>query len=85
MSFTDYFFQLRKRLDKMINTLSLGDLSAVLPGTSVTLQDSIYEALNLSYYYMGSLISIINGNLGAMEKFHHSNIVFDDVIRGTLE
>lgn len=85
MSFTDYFFQMRKRMDKMINRLNLSDLSAKVPGYSLTVSDSIYETLNLSYHYLGSLQSVISGKTDTVDKFNHSDILFDEHIAGILE
>lgn len=65
----DYFYFLRKSLDKFINKILLKDLTLKIKGSSIELQDALYEALNLSYHYLAGVHRILKGEREEMMPF----------------
>jgi curved DNA-binding protein CbpA len=84
MSFSGYFYKLRVRLDKFINRIQASDLKAELPGSQLQLIDSVYEALNMSYHYLGSIQMIITGNRDSVIPFVHRQGFSDREVSGLL-
>lgn len=61
-SITNYFYDIRKRSDKFLNTIKQSDLFQPLEGTNLRLIESIIESQNLIRYYLTSLNKIISGD-----------------------
>lgn len=56
VSLRDYFYNIRKRADKMINTLKADDLFRTVPQGNLHLIDCIMEAQNYCVFVLGKLI-----------------------------
>jgi len=73
----DYFYDVRRRADRLLNRVRLVDLFAPLPGTSFRLIDCIFEAHNYCIHYLGWLHRALEENISSIPPFRHSDVLFD--------
>jgi curved DNA-binding protein CbpA len=72
----DYFYEIRKRMEKFLNKVRINDL--LKHNDTTTLIDNIFEAFRLSYHYLGSLQLIIKNKSTTIAPFIYSNKHYDD-------
>ena len=75
---TDYFFQIRRRFDRFLNRIVKNDLSLKIPKADVTLLDCIFEAVNLSFHYLGNINMAAGGESRNYSPYLFSKNIFDD-------
>lgn len=73
----DYFYDIRKRADRLLTKARLVDLLAEVPGKPVRIIDGILEAHNFCYHYLGWLRRTKNDEIESIPAFHHSNAAFE--------
>lgn len=72
---TDYFYNVRRRVDELFRRAKLIDFSAPIAGTALTLADCVLEAHNYCIHYLGWMTTGIQG-AGGIPPFHHSQSAF---------
>jgi len=73
----DYFYDIRKRMDKFIKSIKTQDVLKTIDGHDIKLIDSIFESQKLAYHYLGSINLILKNNGSDIEQFIHSNKCYD--------
>ncbi len=73
----DYFYNIRRRTDKLLNRAKLVDLLEPVPGTAIRIIDCLFEAHNLSVHYLGHLKSALAGEAERIPPFRHSDPCFE--------
>ncbi len=68
----DYFFNIRRRSDHFINTVSPKDVFKPIQDTDVRLIDGIIEVRNLSIYYFDRLLHSASLSTEEIPRFPHS-------------
>ncbi len=82
---TDYFYEIRKRMDKFIKSIKIDDVLKDVAGYEIKLIDSMFEAQKLAYHYLGT-INLINNDLSSSVcKFNHSNSCYDEGYRNLID
>ncbi|MBN1409393.1 MAG: J domain-containing protein [Spirochaetales bacterium] len=81
----DYFYEMRKRVDRFINTIRVADVLKKMGGRDVKLIDNIFEAHLLSYHYLGMVNLILKGEASSVAPFIHSNECYDEEGRGLID
>lgn len=74
---TDYFYDIRKRADKMIGRITASDFNTPIPECDVTLIDCIFEAYRFAVYTVGYLNKAVKGEIGDIPSFPYSGDCFD--------
>ncbi len=74
----DYFYDVRKRADRLLSRAKLVDLLGEIPGTPLRLIDGLLEAHNYCIHYLGWLTRAAAREEGGIPSFHHSNPVFEE-------
>ncbi len=77
ISIMDYFYNIRKRMDKFLKHCGIGDIVKTIPGCDIRIVDSIFEAQNLALHYICLLNKILAGETDIIPPFRHSNTCFD--------
>ena len=72
----DYFYNIRLRTGRFLNSAKLTDLLEPVPGTEVRIMDCVLEAHNHSVHYLGYLKRALTGETDSIPPFHHSNRCF---------
>ncbi len=75
-SLNNYFFDIRKRIDKFINTITLKDIYNNIPDADIKLIDCIIEAQNYTIYIMNLIKKGILENENNFEPFSFSKEIF---------
>ena len=75
----DYFYDVRKRIDKIQDKVNLKSLFQTSGGGNIKLIDCVIEAQNFAYYYLGALNSALRRNTGRISGFVHSNAGFNGI------
>jgi curved DNA-binding protein CbpA len=75
-SLNDYFYNVRKRIDQFINTVTVKDLHSSVPGHDIRLLDCIIEAQNYALHVIGSLKRARAGDAHDIRPFVHSKEFF---------
>lgn len=81
----DYFYDIRKRMDKFIKGIKVQNVLRTIEGCDIKLIDSIFEAQKLAYHYLGSINLILKNNLSEIKRFNHSNKCFDEDYKMMIE
>ena len=76
VSITDYFYNVRKRMDRFLDNISTRDPVERIPNRGIQLIDCIVEAQNLTVHYLSYLLQIESGRLEEIPPFNHSNPCF---------
>jgi curved DNA-binding protein CbpA len=76
VNIADYFYDVRRRSDRLMNRATMGDLLARIPGTQVRIVDAILEAHNYGAHCLGIVRS--EGAAGVPSSFCHSHDCFAD-------
>ncbi|HAK46957.1 MAG TPA: hypothetical protein DCO79_13710 [Spirochaeta sp.] len=74
----DYFFQIRRRFDRFLNKFAKNDLQHKIQGVDITMLDCIFEAVNLSFHYLGNINIAGKGENLNFSPYVFSKTVFDD-------
>jgi len=69
----DYFYAIRRRVDRFLGRVTLLDLTRQVEGHPVTVLDGILEAYNLAVHYVGHLRTGLSGGPDRMPEFRHSH------------
>lgn len=73
----DYFYDVRRRMDRFLAKAQLADLFRPVGGTSLRLIDCIFEAHNYCVHYLGSIERAKRGATGVVRPFSHTHEVFE--------
>lgn len=73
----DYFYDIRKRADRFLNSAKLSTLLTPLPGTSVRIIDCVFEAHNYCVHYLGWLDRARREDSTNIPPFRHSDPLFE--------
>ncbi len=76
VSVTDYFYEIRKRMDRFLENITTKDLILKIPNYEIRLIDCIVEAQNYAVHYLSYLLQIDTGLLEDIPPFKHSNTRF---------
>lgn len=74
----DYFYDIRKRMDKFLKHTTLHDLVKPIPGCNIRLIDCIVETQNYTIHFLSYLHQIQEGLIKNIPPFTHSNSCFSD-------
>lgn len=72
----DYFYQIRRRMDRFIKACSSKDLTLPIKNHNITLLEIILEAQMLSYHYLAALNQVIHKKSAEIQDFQHSHPYF---------
>ncbi|OHD13255.1 MAG: hypothetical protein A2086_16965 [Spirochaetes bacterium GWD1_27_9] len=78
VSFEDYFYEIRKRMNKFIEKRNVTDSLETTNNPQVKIINHIIEALKLSFHYLGLINSILSGNIVPITSFKHTNSDYED-------
>ncbi len=76
-SLKNYFYDIRKRMDKFLNSVTTRDLHKRIPGEKVTLLDCIIEAQNYMVHYLSSINLTLAGEINEIRPFCFSDPCFE--------
>ncbi len=76
-SLTNYFYDIRKRMDKFLNSINISDLHEKIPGQKVSLLDCIIEAQNYTVHYLSSINLALAGEISEIRPFGFSDPCFE--------
>ncbi len=76
VSVSDYFYNIRKRMDSFMKHARAVDLVRALPECGLRLIDCIFEAENYTVHYMTCLNRALGGEAVEIPPFRHSNACF---------
>lgn len=80
VSIQDYFYQIRKRLDRFCAVLRRPLLAAPGAVPGVTLLDALLEAQRLAYHYLGGIRLLRRGETDGIAPYLHANPAFRAVV-----
>lgn len=72
----DYFYQIRKRMDRFCGVLKRPLLTAPGAVPGVTLLDALLEAQRLAYHYLGGIRLFLQGETDGIAPYCHANPAF---------
>ena len=72
----NYFYDIRKRIDTVLNKTTITDLSSNIEGYNLRLIDCIIETQNFTLHYLGSITHALQNNSQNIEPFIFSNPCF---------
>jgi hypothetical protein len=75
-SITDYFYNVRKRIDRFLEKITTKDLVEKIPNNEIRLIDCIIEAQNLTVHYLSYLLKRESGRFIEIPSFKYSNSCF---------
>lgn len=81
----DYFYQIRKRMDRFINDIKTENVLQPIEGYNLTILDCIFESQKLAYHYLGSIKTINQNGSNSIKEFIHSDACFRNSDIQTLE
>jgi curved DNA-binding protein CbpA len=73
----DYFYDIRRRMDRFLENTAAGKLVAPIPGCGPRLIDCIIEAQNHTLHYLGILLKMKTAETGEIKPFIHSQDCFE--------
>lgn len=76
-SIEDYFYDIRRRMDRFLSKAKLTDLLGPVGGTSLRLIDCIFEAHNYCVHYLGWIERTERGTFHVVPPFPHSRAAFE--------
>jgi len=68
----DYFYNIRLRANKLLNSASLIDLGKVISEDGIRVVDCVLETHNYCFHYLGYLHAALHGEQVDIPPFHHS-------------
>ena len=74
----DYFFNVRRRTDRLLSGARLVDLLQTVSGTGIRVIDCVLEAHDLGCHYLGHLGRALSGEIDTIPDFQHSDPCFDE-------
>ena len=80
----DNFYQIRKRMDRMIAQITDKNLSQKNQTNGIILLDAIFEGLKLAYHYLGGIQLYLSGKNESVPTFAHTDPRFSDTIQGMI-
>lgn len=75
-SLSNYFYDIRKRMDKFMKKITESDLQAKIPDQEIPLMDCVIETQNYVVHYLSYLLQIKDGKIHDIPVFEHSNPCF---------
>ena len=72
----DYFYEIRKRMDKFIEKIGINTLFEKISDINIRLIDCIIEAQNLSVHYLSYLMKIEKGKIENIPEYEYSQSLF---------
>lgn len=76
----DYFYNIRKRMDKFLNNIRISDIIKPVPGYPIRFLDCIFEVQNHTVHYLYYLNRAISGETEYIPPFSYSNPCFQSKI-----
>jgi hypothetical protein len=76
----DYFYNIRKRMDRFLNNIKISDIVKPVPGCPVRFLDCIFEVQNHTIHYLYYLNRALSGESEYIPPFPHSNPCFGSKI-----
>jgi hypothetical protein len=76
-SISDYFYDVRKRIDKFMNKVTVKDLFSQIPECDIRLIDGIIETQNYIIHYMGSIKRALSDGETEIAQFKFSNSCYE--------
>ena len=73
----DYFYDVRRRMDRFLSKARISDLLSRVKGTPLRLVDCIFEGHNYCVHYLGWIERTASGSPGDIPPFSHSDRIFD--------
>jgi len=73
----DYFYDIRKRMDKFLDKITAKNLLQKIPGHEIRLIDCIIEAQNYTIHYLSYLLQTGEESPDHIPSFTHSNSCFE--------
>jgi hypothetical protein len=75
----NYFYDIRKRIDKFFNSVSMRDLYSGIPDCGIRLIDAIMEAQNYIIHYLTGLYMALSGEIQDIEAYRHGHECFNEM------
>jgi hypothetical protein len=72
----DYFYNVRKRMGRFLETTTTKALVEKIPGHDIRLIDCIVEAQNLTVHYISYLLKMESGCVEDIPPFEYTNACF---------
>ncbi len=69
----DYFYNIRKRMDKFLKNVVVNDLLETIPDSKIRIIDCIFEAQNHTVHYLCFMNQALIGEIEDIPPFKHSN------------
>jgi curved DNA-binding protein CbpA len=76
--FLNYFYDIRRRIDREFPLLKSSDLNRILPASTITHMDAVIEVLSHTLYYLNNLINLILGEIDVIEDYSFENVLYID-------
>jgi curved DNA-binding protein CbpA len=74
---TDYFYDVRKRMDKFSKYAKIRDLVKTIPDSGIRIIDCIFESQNLAVHYLVYINLALSGEIDSIPEFKHSFSCFN--------
>jgi curved DNA-binding protein CbpA len=72
----DYFYDVRKRVDKFMHAAKIGDLVKTVPDSGIRIIDCILESQNLAVHYLSYISKVLKSETDVIPSFNHSYSCF---------
>jgi curved DNA-binding protein CbpA len=73
---SDYFYDVRKRMDKFFQKARFHDMIKTVPDCGIRIIDCILESQNLAIHYLVYINLALSGEIDAIPEFNHSYTCF---------
>jgi len=81
VSIEDYFYNVRKRINKFMNTINMSDFLKSIDGLNIRLIDSIIESQSMAYHYIGSLKLVLKNKASIISPFFIQTNVTTSILK----
>jgi hypothetical protein len=75
-SVTDYFYNIRKRMDSFLDKAASLELLGNIPGHDIRLVDCVIEAQHLAVHYLSYLLRLELGQIADIPPFEYTHSSF---------
>jgi len=72
----DYFYNIRKRMDRLISHIKMSDLLNTVPESGIRIIDCVFEAQSYAVHWIRYLNQAQDDESEKVEDFQHSNPIF---------
>ena len=84
ISIRDNFYQIRKRMDRMIDTVTDRDLNRTIRKNGIRLIDAAFEGLKLAWHYLGGIHLLLQGETKTIVPYIHTDARFHKENAGVI-